>query len=431
MAFTILLSPSGQKPATMSISVDGTVVTEHVAGQTSSSAETYTLPNLTAAAIAFEYRRARILANGHREISPTISPSLYESAAEFVDAFPDDPAAFRLLADTLLAAGDRRGELIDADLKRAHPSELISPLDEPRSFPAEYPTPFDSLDQAVRASLGSFAYKRRFGFVHSAWASDVDDVSTADVIEPAILTADVRALTFNPLRERVAAHVLAAHGLRRLFRNPSTRFLRELRLEASTSLVPFLKLLDEYGRRAEVTHLTLLATDAPHLPRDLPYLQALTCAARTFGRSVQAPLPTLEMLTLGFGDHDLEKAAPTLASIYVPSLRALSLRCRGRIVEETCDFCLDLPLLTQLESLDLWSSDGASPTAYEPFLRKKGRALHLRQLIIARAGVDDALAGSLTSELSNVVWSDAKRSGCEAFDRAAIAGFDYGGFCFQ
>ena len=270
-----------------------------------------------------------------------------------IEANPDDPAAYAVLADFLQHAGDPRGELIALALAesdaysrvfRKHAAAFIGPIAD-RSFSA---------------------IEWRYGFIR---ALDLGHVSFDDRV---------------PLLKEVLAHpsgrFLAELGLSAyepadlkkqiaalLKRPPVT--LRALDVRCSEALGNLQPVVDAFPR---LERLELSSHDFA-LPEPASDLVALRCSGDPLRKTVMTSIarrawPRLEKLELTFGDPDADyygrvRSVATFEDVR-PLLARRDMRALKHLALTRCVFAGDIvralavsPLLGQLETLDLTDSE--------------------------------------------------------------------------
>ncbi|AUX31634.1 MULTISPECIES: hypothetical protein [Sorangium] len=400
---------------------------EQTTGDTGSQETTRrTYASAIVAVSAFEHRLAELMAAGFRYAWPPPSP--HEDIEALIDDEPDEPAGYLLLAESLRASADARGELIEIAAARLEADSPELSEREGKLLLAHGDRLFGALDDVQRALPGTFTYERFLGFVREACVADADAVALADVFEPALLQVDPRELGFDPRVERPAPHTYAVHALRRLLHHPAGRFLRRLRMEIREEVEPILPLLVEHGRVDRVSHLTVTSRGGRALGALFPDLLALACYARALDRWLAAPLPRLLRLTLRWEPAALASVLAALDSTRLPSLQHLAL-WNTPLDAKSTGLVLDHPVIAQLTSLDLWSQIAPQRGMYETLLARRGELHHLKRLVLALHGAPAELVARF-ADWPAVVWADRSRAGLEEADREAIAGFPLGGFIF-
>ncbi|XXT23491.1 hypothetical protein WME94_18305 [Sorangium sp. So ce429] len=378
------------------------------------------------AVTVFEHCLTKLMSAGFHHVSPPPSP--HEDIEALIEDEPDEPAGYLLLAESLRACTDARGELIEIAAARLEEDSPDLNEREEKLLMAHGDRLFGALDDVRRALPGTFSYERFLGFVREACVADADAVALADVFEPPLLQVDPRELGFDPRMERPAPHTYAVHALRRLLHHPAGRFLRRLRMEVREEIEPILPLLVEHGRVDRVSHLTAISRGGRALGACFPELLALACYAKAVDRWLAAPLPRLLRLTLRWEPAGLASVLAALDSIRLPSLQHLALWDAPLDAKSTA-LVLDHPLITQLTSLDLWSQIAPQRGMYEAVLARRGALHHLERLVLAIHGAPAELVARF-ADWSAVVWADRSRAGLEEADREAVAGFPLGGFLF-
>ncbi|WP_437491133.1 hypothetical protein WME75_15035 [Sorangium sp. So ce1014] len=369
---------------------------------------------------------AKLVADGFRNVS--LPPSPHEDIEALIDDEPDEPAGYLLLAESLRASADARGELIEIAAARLEGDSPELNEREKKLLLAHGDRLFGALDDVRRTLPGTFSYERFLGFVREACVADADAVALADVFEPPLLQVDPRELGFDPRVERPAPHTYAVHALRRLLHHPAGRFLRRLRMEIREEIEPILPVLVEHDRVNRVSHLTVTSRGGRALGACFPELLSLACYARALDRWLAAPLPRLERLTLRWEPAGLSAVLAALDSTRLPSLQHLAL-WDAPLDAKSAALVLEHPVIAQLTSLDLWSQIAPQRGIYEAVLARRGELDHLKRLVLAIHGAPAELVARF-ADWSAVVWADRSRAGLEEVDRDAIAGFPLGGFIF-
>ncbi|WP_437737076.1 hypothetical protein [Sorangium sp. So ce1335] len=378
------------------------------------------------AVAAFEHCLAKLMTAGFRYASPPRSP--YEDIEELIDDEPDEPAGYLLLAESLRACADPRGELIEIAATRIEADSPELNEREEKLLQAHGARLFGALDDVRRALPGTFSYERFLGFVRDACVADADAAALADVFEPPLLQVDPRELGFDPRVERPAPHTYAVHALRRLLCHPAGRFLRRLRMEIREEIEPILSFLVEHGRVDRVSHLAVTSRAGRALGACFPELHALACYARGLDRWLAAPLPRLLHLTVRWEPATLSSVLAALDATRLPSLQHVALWDTPLDAKSTA-LVLDHPVIARLTRLDLWSQIAPQRGMYEAVLLRRRELQHLERLVLALHGAPAELVARF-ADWPAVVWADRSRSGLEEADREAIAGFPLGGFFF-